>query len=101
MEQKFKIIGRTNGWIAKRDTQFKGKTEIIVAGNLTLKEAQRRLLSMFNEYYELGCGNWGMAVIASKERAEGAYKTHEDGTRSFDYDSRTFSIEEEERIQLD
>lgn len=95
MEQKFKIVGRTDGWIAERDTQFNGKTEIIVADNLTLKEAQRKLLSMFNECFELNCGNWGMAVIATKERAEGAYKTHEDGTRSFDYDSRTFSIEEE------
>ena len=98
MEKKFKIVGRTNGWIAARDSQFKGKTEIDVEKNLTLKEAQRRLLSMFNECYELGCSNWGMAVIASKERAEGAYKTHDDGTRCFDYDSRTFSIEEEEEI---
>ena len=97
MEKTFKIIGRTNGWIAARDSQFKGKTEIVIADNLTLKEARRRLLSMFNECYELGCSNWGMAVIASKERAEGAYKTHEDGTRSFDYDSRTFSIEEDEQ----
>ena len=97
MEKTFKIIGRTNGWIAARDSQFKGKTEIVVAYNLTLKEAQRKLLSMFNECYELDCSNWGMAVIASKERAEGAYKTHEDGTRSFDYDSRTFSIEEDEQ----
>ena len=97
MEKTFKIIGRTNGWIAARDSQFNGKTEIVIADNLTLKEARRRLLSMFNECYELGCSNWGMAVIASKERAEGAYKTHEDGTRSFDYDSRSFSIEEEEQ----
>ena len=97
MEKTFKIIGRTNGWIAARDSQFNGKTEIVVEKNLTLKEAQGKLLSMFNECYELDCSNWGMAVIASKERAEGAYKTHEGGTRSFDYDNRTFSIEEEEQ----
>lgn len=96
MEQKFKIVGRTNGWIAKRDTQFKGKTEIVIDDNLTLKEAQRRLLSMFNGYYELGCSNWGMAVIATKSRDFCAYPTSEDGTRCFDYDSRTFSIEEED-----
>ena len=95
MEKTFKIIGRTNGWIAARDSQFNGKTEIVVEKNLTLKEAQGKLLSMFNECYELGCSNWGAAVMARKNRAEGAYKTHEDGTRSFDYDSRTFSIEEE------
>lgn len=96
MEQKFKIVGRTNGWIAERDTLFKGKTEIVIDDNLTLKEAQRRLLSMFNGYYELDCKNWGMAVIARKKCAEGADETHEDGTRSFIYDSRTFSIEEED-----
>ena len=96
MEKTFKIIGRTNGWIAARDSQFNGKTEIVVEKNLTLKEAQGKLLSMFNECYELGCSNWGAAVMARKNRAEGAYKTHEDGTRSFDYDSRTFSIEEEQ-----
>ena len=97
MEKTFKIIGRTNGWITARDSQFNGKTEIVVEKNLTLKEAQGKLLSMFNECYELGCSNWGAAVMARKNRAEGAYKTHEDGTRSFDYDSRTFSIEEEEQ----
>lgn len=96
MEKKFRIVGITNGWIAKRDTQFNGKTAIIVAGNLNLKEAQRKLLSMFNDCYELDCRNWGIAVIATKSRVFCAYKTHDDGTRCFDYDSRTFSIEEEE-----
>ena len=95
MEQKFKIVGRTNGWIAERDSLFKGKTEIVIDDNLTLKEAQRRLLSMFNGYYELNCSNWGMAVIARKKRAEGACKSHEDGTRCFIYDSRYFGIEED------
>lgn len=95
MEKKFRIVGITEGWIAKRDTQFNGKTQIIVAGNLTLKEAQRKLLSMFNDCYELNCRNWGMAVIARRKRAEGAFKTRKDGTRCFEYDSRYFSIEEE------
>ena len=96
MEKKFKIIGRTNGWIAARDSQFKGKTEIIVADNLTLKEAQNELLRMFNNCFELDCKHWGIAVIATKSRVFCAYKTHDDGTRCFDYDGRTFSIEEEE-----
>lgn len=95
MEKKFRIVGITDGWIAARDSQFNGKTAIIVAGNLTLKEAQRKLLSMFNDCYELNCSNWGMAVIATKSRVFCAYKTHDDGTRCFDYDGRTFSIEEE------
>ena len=96
MEKKFRIVGITDGWIAERDAQFNGKTQIIVAGNLTLKEAQRKLLAMFNECYELDCKNWGMAVIARKKYAEGADETHEDGTRSFIYDSRYFGIKEDE-----
>ena len=95
MEKTFKIIGRTNGWIAARDSQFNGKTEIVVEKNLTLKEAQNELLRMFNNYFELDCKHWGMAVIATKSRDFCAYPTHEDGTRCFDYDGRTFSIEEE------
>ena len=96
MEKKYRIIGKTNGWIAARDSQFKGKTEIVIADNLTLKEAQKRLLSMFNECYELGCSNWGAAVMARKHRVFCAYPTRDDGTRCFEYDGRTFSIEEEE-----
>ena len=95
MEQKFKIVGKTNGYIAGRDILFNGKTEITLADNLSLKEAQRRLLFMFNECYETDCKNWGMAVIARRYRAEGAFKTRNDGTRCFEYDSRYFSIEEE------
>ncbi len=95
MEKTFKIIGRTNGWIAARDSQFNGKTEIDVEKNLTLKEAQNELLRMFNKCFELDCKHWGIAVIARRYRAEGAFKTHNDGTRCFEYDSRYFSIEEE------
>ena len=95
MEKKYRIIGKTNGWIAARDSQFKGKTEIVIADNLTLKEAQRKLLSMFNDCYDLNCSNWGMAVIARRYRAEAACKTRDDGTRSFIYDSRYFGIEED------
>ena len=96
MEKTFKIVGRTNGWIAARDSQFNGNTEINVEKNLTLKEAQNELLRMFNKCFELNCKNWGIAVIATKSRVFCAYKTHDDGTRCFDYDGRTFSIEEEE-----
>lgn len=96
MEKKFRIVGITNGWIAARDSQFNGKTEIVIADNLTLKEAQNELLRMFNNYFKLDCKNWGMAVIATRNRAEGAFKTRNNGTRCFEYDSRYFSIEEEE-----
>lgn len=91
----YKIVAKTNGWIAGRDTMFNGKTEVILRLGLELKEAQSILLDMFNEYHERDCRNWGMAVIATKDRAFGAYRTCPNGTRRFDWDSRVFEIEEE------
>ena len=35
----YKIIGKTNGWIAQRDSMFKGQTEIVLAENLSLSQA--------------------------------------------------------------
>lgn len=65
---------------------------------LSLKEAQSRLLSLYNEKYEGErpyARNWGLAVIQSKPYVFGAVSTFGDGTRSFDWDSRSYSIEAE------
>lgn len=95
----YKIIGQTNGYIANKDAEFKGHTEIVLESSLSLKQAQSKLLDMYNEKY--GCersiaNNWGLAVIQSKPYAFGAVKTFDDGTRSFDYDSRSYRIEIED-----
>lgn len=92
----YRITGTTNAWIAARDGQFNGKTEIVLEHGLTLKDAQRRLLELFNERYDTSYTNWGIAVSATKGRFEGAIPSFTDGTRSFEYDSRTYRIEEEE-----
>lgn len=92
----YKIIGRTNGWIAQRDMLFRGKTTITICEGLTLREAQRKLLEFFNEDYDQKIGmpyqNWGLV------RCNHPYvtSTHKDGTRSYEYDSRYYSIEPEE-----
>lgn len=94
----YKITASTNGYIASRDIMFNGNTEVTLESGLTLKEAQSMLLDMFNDKYDWDLGyssNWGIAVIKSAKRHEGANKTYKDGTRSFEWDSRTFSIEEE------
>lgn len=91
----YKIIGKTNGYIANRDAKFGGKTEIVIAEGLTLKEAQQQLLAMFNNDHDLNAANWGMAVILTRDRVEGATPTYKDSTRSYEYDSRRYSIEEE------
>lgn len=95
-EKKYQITGTTNGWIAQRDPEFKGKTRIIIEKDLTLKEAQMKLLSMFNRDYE-GRGwfaiNWGLAVSMSNYLAS---PSNSDGTRMYEFDSRFYKIEEQE-----
>ena len=93
----YKITGETNGWIADRDAQFNGRTNITIEAGLSLKEAQEKLLDMYNRDYadERGyCSNWGLAVIQSRKHCFGATATFNDGTRCYDYDSRTYTIEE-------
>lgn len=93
----YKITGHTNSWIAQRDATFKGKTEIVIEEGLSLREAQKTLLAMYNKDYEderTYCNNWGLAVIQSNRYGVGAYNTC--GSRCYEYDSRVYTIEEDE-----
>lgn len=92
----YKITGRTNGWIAQRDSLFKGKEYITIERGLTLKEAQKKILDFFNEDYETCYKNWGL-VRCNSDMAF----THNDGTRGYEYDSRYFEIEEEDFYRVD
>ncbi len=95
----YSIIAETNSFIAQRDSMFNGHTEVVLKSNLSLKEAYRELLDMYNNCFEDSrsyARNWGLAVIQSARHIDGASNTHADGTRSFTYDSRMFRIEEEE-----
>lgn len=95
----YSLKASTNGYIAKRDARFDGKTEITIESGLSLNDARKKLLALFNECFcdELPyVGNWGLAVMLTSGRAFGATKTFSDGTRSFDYDGRRFFIEVEE-----
>jgi hypothetical protein len=94
----YRIIARTNGWIARCDPMFDGSTEVVLESNLTLREAQQKLLDMFNDRFEnIYFHNWGMAVIYSQSHPDNieATPTFPDGTRRFEDDGRQFSIEEE------
>jgi hypothetical protein len=75
---------------------------------LTLREAHRELLDMFNEqmarqrlasHFRLFdtkfAPNWGIAVANTRKNVHQAYPTRSDGTRMFEYDSRQFDIIEE------
>ena len=91
----YKIIGRTNGWIAQRDIHFNGNTCITLCSGMTLREAQERLLEFFNKDYDQEIGmpyrNWGLVRCHHPL----VTTTHRDGTRSYEYDSRYYSIEPE------
>ena len=72
---------------------------ITLATGLSLKQAQKLLLDLYNEKYEGErpyAPNWGLAVIQSQPFCFGARPTFNDGTRVFDWDIRTYSIELEE-----
>lgn len=96
------ITAHTDGYTANRDIMFNGKCNIVLEQDLTFKEAKRRLLDMYNKKFEderAYAKNWGIAVLQSAPYIHGACKTFSDGTRSFSWDGRTFSIkkmEEEE-----
>lgn len=87
----YKITGNTNGWIANRDIHFNGKTQITIKSGLSLKEAQTALLGFFNEDYETYFWNWGLVRC----NHPGHSSSFQDGTRSYEYDSRYYRIEEE------
>lgn len=87
----FKITASTNGYIASRDIHFNGRTSYSVVENLTLKEAQSKLLSFFNSDYETFFSNWGLVRINHPYHSSSFL----DGTRSYEYDSRYYRIEEE------
>lgn len=90
----YRIIGRTNGWIAQRDSAFNGKTERIFEKGLSLQQAKSLLLSWFNHDYDLACPNMGSAMNSKEGRDH--LSRYNDGTYSYDWDSRQYIIEEEE-----
>lgn len=93
MGKTYKIIARTNGWIASRDSSFKGKTEITLQQGLNLSDARKELLRFFCQDYEVYFPNWGVAMNSKLGRDYANRRS--DGTYSYEWDSRYYSIEEE------
>lgn len=96
----YKIIGSTNGYIASRDIHFNGKTQIELASGLSLEDAISKLDEFFSEDY--GYSHDSFEVSYNEETEESVYADDErwtnfqDGTASYEYDSRYYSIVEEE-----
>lgn len=88
---KYKITLSTNAYLARRDARMRGKTEVALVENLTLKEARETLLDLFNSVKSESCRHWGVA----RRRHPHETNTFKDGTRSFEEDSRHYSIEQQ------
>ena len=88
----YKIVGVTNSYIAQRDIEFNGRTSIVIDEGLSLREAQKKMLKMFNEDYDTYFPNWGLVRAHFPFNSSTFY----DGTRSYGFDSRYYGIEVEE-----
>lgn len=103
----YKIIAETNGWIASRDIHFNGETSYIVASNISLDEARKKLEELFFEDYpdymilsDEDLKYYGYEerpdYIASTIKEFSEWDEFENGTARYEFDSRYYSIEEEE-----
>lgn len=89
---KYKLIAKTNPYIAQRNIIFNGKCEITIEDNLTLKEAQKKLLEQFNKCNDTMYLNWNLVVYNTRNRIDNAYY-HVGGMYGFHYDSKNYAIE--------
>ena len=94
--KKYRVVGKTNSYIAQRDIQFNGKTEVVFEDNLAKREAQLKVMEFFRMDYadELGgmwmySNNWGLFRINDNRTW-----TDADGCYGYEYDSRYISMEE-------
>ena len=90
----YRIIGKTNPYIAQRDIHFNGKPEVVFETGLTLKDAQSKLLEWYNRDNERTDkpfrSTWGEA-----RRWDDETLNHGGGCFGYCFDSRTYWIEEE------
>lgn len=94
MEKQYQIIGKTDGWTAKRDIHFNGKEVVVFHDNLSLKEARAIMLDWFNEQFCTAYGNWNL--ISGNKRYKQYAWVRTDGTVGYEYDGRYYSIVERE-----
>ena len=67
----------------------------VVFKGLSIEEARKELLDMFNRDFDTNYTNWGLAVNATKKMTDHACETFSDGTRWYCYDTKKVYIEED------
>lgn len=63
----YKIVARTNAYIAQRDSMFNGNTEVVLENNLSLSQARKSLLDMYNNRFSDErpyASNWGLIAVS-------------------------------------
>jgi hypothetical protein len=63
------------------------------SSGISLLQARKELLELYNNKDFPYADNWGIAVRRSRRTCDGARETFNDGTRSFTWDSRRYFIE--------
>lgn len=93
--ETYNIIGTTNGYIAQRDNDFKGRCEITLESDLTLDDAITKLNKFFEYDYEyshdeliIGFDENDSPIYAIDNR----WTDYSDGTASYEHDSRFYKI---------
>jgi len=90
----YKIIGKTNPYIAQRDIHFNGKPEKVFETGLSRKTAQSTLLEWYNRDNEC-IGKPYRSTWAEARRWDGETFNHGGGCLGYNFDSRAYWIEEE------
>ena len=54
----YKITKHAEEWIAKKDASFNGKTKITIEHGLSLNEARKKLLEMYNKDWGTNFKTW-------------------------------------------
>ena len=95
----YKITKQADKLIASRDASFNGNTKVTINHGLSIEEARKKLLEMYNNDWGTDFKDWSPepnpeSPFAYGQNPYGSVK-NEDGTVSYTYNSRTYSIEEE------
>lgn len=87
----YRIISKTDLYHARR---YGRKCIEVEAEGLTLREAQKELLHMFNYDFDTYFSNWGHAILFTRLKCDSAYSLS-DGIRGYHNDIWKYEIEEE------
>lgn len=105
-EKKYIITCTTDWYHARRNSgkwhdKGNGQAYKVEEEFDDLASAQKELLNMYRNKFDSFAKNWGLAVIESNHRGDGACPTFSDGTRGFSYDIFDYDIVEAKEEEME